>query len=90
MVAIGLAGNRERHRTYRMRFVGSAGEVDHAIEARKGCSIALVTVSIKLLLREDVSTALDRRSKPLMHLQGRDAIAGRGKHTSQENETIAV
>jgi hypothetical protein len=64
--------------------------VDHAVEARKGCSVALITVSIKLLLREDVSTALDRHSKPLMHLQGRDAIAGTGKHTSQENETIAV
>lgn len=47
---------------YRVGLVGSAGKVDHAIEAGKSRAIALVTVAVEFLLGEDVSTALERRS----------------------------
>jgi hypothetical protein len=65
---------------YRMRLVGSSRKMDHAVEARKRGAIALVAVAIKLLLREDVSTALDRHSKLPMHLQGEGSriTVGRG------------
>ena len=72
-----LDGSRA-FKTYRMRFIGHSGEVHHAIEACKRRAIALVAVSVELLLRKDVSTALDSRSKHLMHLQGRGPLVGIG------------
>lgn len=53
---------------YRVGFVRSSREVHHAVEAGKGRAIALVAVAVKLLLCEDVSTALDRHSQHTMHL----------------------
>jgi hypothetical protein len=61
-----------------MRSVCRSRKVHHAIEARKGSAIALIAVSVELLLRKDVSTALYRHSKLPMHLQGRGPMAGRG------------
>jgi hypothetical protein len=58
---------------YRMGLVGSSWKVHHAVEAGKRGAIALVAVAVKLLLREDVSTALNRHSKLPMHLQGQGA-----------------
>ena len=60
-----------------MRLVRSAGKVDHAIKAGKRRAIALVAMAVKLLLRENVSTALDmtvslqRISRGGVQLRGR-------------------
>jgi hypothetical protein len=86
-------GQEERD-AYRVGFVRSAREVNHAVEARKGRAIALVAMSVELLLCENVSTALDGHSQHAMHGQGRDPWWGEGKHgtwgssTSQEKETM--
>lgn len=44
--------------TYRMRSVFSAIEMDHAVDASKGCAATLVTVGIEFLLGEDITTVL--------------------------------
>jgi ABC-type methionine transport system permease subunit len=65
---------------YRMRFVRSAWEVDHAVEARKSRGVTLVTVSIKLLLREDVPTALIVTVSFRCISRGGAQSRGEGKH----------
>ena len=74
----GEGGKPRTHQTYRMRLIRRSREVHHAIEACKGGTIALVAMSVELLLCEDVSTALEGRSKHLMHLQGRGLLVGSG------------
>lgn len=93
LAATGRHVGQERYDAYRMRLVRGSWEVDHAVEAGKGSAIALVTMPVKLLLCEDVSTALDRHSKPSMHLQGRGQWWGEYGHgaqvsTSQEKDTM--
>jgi hypothetical protein len=57
--------------------------MNHAVEACKGSAIALVAMAVKLLLCENVSTALDRHSKLPMHLQGRGQWWGECGHGAQ-------
>lgn len=46
------------NKTYRVSSVLSAIEVNHTINARKGCATALPAVGVEFLFGEDITTSL--------------------------------
>ena len=57
-------------KTHRVRSILGPLEVGHAVNAGKGCMMTVATMSIELLLGEDIPTRLfDDASQPLLRGQ---------------------